>query len=397
VFVKQSKSGWSWLFANALRNGNIGRFRLLAQWSANGMKEMSKRAFLAEYKHDIFVSYAHEDELGNWTVTLHEDLRRALNLILYSKLKGTSVDVWIDEILRNNLPLTDQLKSLVEGSALLLVIMSPYYLASSWCGREVEWFSSAARSRIAPHQRIFVVHAMPTDRASWPGPLAELTPYCFFARHLKANVELPLGLIGDDEDRTAYKAVLYNLAGQIRQQIEDLLAESRSRLAESSEMMTHRAGLQPAPTPLVCIEVLGASAENLEVTIGVRNVLKAAKVDIFSPTDLGVAPRDPLFAERFLQKLLRAKASCDGLVLLRLSSDAPIGDWLLDYVSEVRPMATRIHADRAVPPALLIEGTPVVSGINADTLQTLRFDSADFAERLTSWVNNLRLTREQQA
>jgi hypothetical protein len=118
---------------------------------------------------------------------------------------------------------------------------------------------------------------------------------------------------------------------------------------------------------------------------------------IFSPTDLGVAPRDALLAEQFLQKLLRAKASCDGLILLRLSSGAPIGDWLLDYVSEVRPMATRIRPDRAVPPALLIEAAPVVSGMNADTLQTLRFESADFAERLTSWVDNLRLTREHQA
>src|SRR5262249_24083369 len=158
--------------------------RLLAQRSASGMGD-EQESFLAGYEHDVFVSYAHEDQLGDWTLTLHKDLRKALNLILYSKLRGKSVDVWVDEILRNNVPLTDQLKRLVEGSALLLVIMSPFYLASSWCGREVEWFSLAARSRIAPNRRIFVVHAMPTDRAKWPSPLAELTPYRFFSRHLK--------------------------------------------------------------------------------------------------------------------------------------------------------------------------------------------------------------------
>jgi hypothetical protein len=175
---------------------------------------MHREAFLGGYEHDIFVSYAHEDQLGAWTVALREDLRKALNLILLSKLEGRSVDVWIDQILRNNLPLTDQLQGQVEGSALLVIVMSPFYLGSTWCGREVAWFWAAARSRIAPDRRIFVVHALPTNRASWPTALTELTPYPFFARHLKADVELPLGLIGDDEDKTAYKAVLYNLAGQ---------------------------------------------------------------------------------------------------------------------------------------------------------------------------------------
>jgi hypothetical protein len=70
----------------------------------------------------------------------------------------------------------------------------------------------------------------------------------------------------------------------------------------------------------------------------VRGVLKARNVDIFSPADLGPAPRDPLLADRLLRKVLKAKAACDGLVLLRLDCGAPIDDWLLDYLSEVRPM-----------------------------------------------------------
>ena len=67
---------------------------------------MHREGFLAGYDHDIFVSYAHERELGEWTVRLSEDLRKALEMILYSKLKDRSVDVWIDPTLRKNLPLT---------------------------------------------------------------------------------------------------------------------------------------------------------------------------------------------------------------------------------------------------------------------------------------------------
>ena len=135
---------------------------------------MNTKAFLTGYEHDIFVSYAHGDQLGAWSIALQEDLRKALNLILQSKLNGTSVNVWIDQALRKNVPLSDQLQGRVKGSALLVIVMSPFYLGSTWCGLEVAWFSAAARSRIAPDRRIFVIHALPTDRSSWPPTLVEL-------------------------------------------------------------------------------------------------------------------------------------------------------------------------------------------------------------------------------
>jgi hypothetical protein len=367
------------------------------------MGEMNRKGFLTGYEHDIFVSYAHEDQLGAWTVALQEDLRKALNLILQSKLRGNSVDVWIDQILRNNLPLTDQLQGRVEGSALLMIVMSPFYLGSSWCGREVAWFAAATRSRIAPDRRIFVVHALPTDRTSWPPALAELTPYCFFARHLKANVELPLGLIGDDEDKTAYKAVLYNLAGQIRRRIEELLAEAETSApspplpALSSRTVPRQPDLVSAPERLVFLEIAGASADAVKVKNGVRGVLEARNVRIFSPDDFGPELRDPFLAERHIQKVLKAKATCDGLVLLRLNGGVPIGDWLLDYISEVRPMAHRVRADRVVPPALLIEAALPASGPIAEALPSLRFDAHDFAGRLTAWVDRLPAAKEAAA
>jgi hypothetical protein len=124
---------------------------------------------------------------------------------------------------------------------------------------------------------------------------------------VKANVELPLGLIGDEEDKTAYKAILYNLAGQIRQQIEELLAEASTPRATQSaptpqSMPTPRqADSRSAPARLVCLEIAGASPDVAKVKNGVHDVLKARNVSILSPPDLGAAPRDPLLAERFLQ------------------------------------------------------------------------------------------------
>jgi hypothetical protein len=357
-------------------------------------------SFLTGYEHDIFLSYAHEDELGPWTVTFQDDLRRALNLILLSKIKGKSIDVWIDQELRNNLPLTDQLKKCVQDSALLLIIMSPFYLGSAWCGNEVSWFAAAARSRIAPDRRIFVVHALPTDRASWPPALAELTPYVFFARHLKAGLELPLGTIGDEDDKAAYKAVLYNLAGQIRQQIDELLAEANPPpppVVVPLQLPPRHAAMLPAPSRFICLEIAGAAGNAATVEKRVREILQARNVGIFSPADLGPAPRDPFQADQFLRKLMKTKAGCDGLILLRLDRTASVNDWLLDYLSEVRLMASRVRADRAAPPPLVIDAASPSLGVVPEPLSLLDVDAPNFAADLTDWVDRLPIAQEAAA
>ena len=76
---------------------------------------MKGTAYLPGYEHDIFVSYAHQEKLGEWTVSLQEELRKALNLIFYLKPPGPVFNVWIDEILRRNLPLTEGLKAALSG------------------------------------------------------------------------------------------------------------------------------------------------------------------------------------------------------------------------------------------------------------------------------------------
>jgi hypothetical protein len=359
---------------------------------------MNGGAYLADYDHDIFVSYAHEEQLGEWTLTLREELQRALNLILLLRPPGKVVDIWVDEILRRNLPLSDELKSRVEGSALLLIVMSPFYLGSEWCGKEVAWFAAAARSRIAPHARIFVVHAFRTEIERWPEPLRRLPGYPFFARHPRADLELPLGLIGDADDKATFKAALYNLAGQIKQQIDELAKEA----AAPPPVVVP---LRPAPPPpvmiaapprLVCLEVVGTAAQAADVERDVRRVLEAHQVDIFSPADLGPVPRDPLLADRLLQRMLKAKAGCDGLVLLRADAAAPLGDWLLDYLSEIRPLALRTRADRTPPPPLLIDAAP--AGADApDTLTAVRWGTPEAEQQLMAWVERLPSYREAAA
>jgi hypothetical protein len=358
--------------------------------------------YLSGYDHDIFVSYAHEEQLGQWTERLREELGKALNLILFLKPPDPLVDVWIDEQLRKNLPLDDELRRRVEKSALLLVVMSPFYMRSEWCGNEVRWFAAAAaQARAAADGRVFVVQAFPTDRGKWPETIARLPGYCFFARHPVAQHELPVGLIGDKEDEVAFKQALYNLAGQIKSQLDELKrsrppAQDPNPPPPARPSPPTRAGTT-APSRLVCLETLGeaASAGADAAENDIRRLLEQHDVTILAPGDLGGAPSDPVGAERYLQRLTKAKAGCGGLILLRRDPTLPVADWVLDYICDIRPTARRLRADRADPRPLIIDAGPGDPAPAPKEIPVLRYGDAQFETQLGDWIGSLAATRQE--
>jgi hypothetical protein len=127
--------------------------------------ERAAMGYLSDYEHDIFVSYAHS-ELNDWSKRLVDDARRFVATGLGLR-QANQVDLWMDYKISGNQPLTEQLRAKVERSGVLLVLMSEWYLESSWCRDEVEWFLKTVRHKRAGRP-IFVVRVRSTDHAAWP-------------------------------------------------------------------------------------------------------------------------------------------------------------------------------------------------------------------------------------
>ena len=125
------------------------------------------------FEHDVFVSYAHgraERESGvpgikHWTKKLEENLRGD---IVDFNPEFADFDVFIDTQLDPTLPLSDEIRRKVASSALLLVIMSDWYLHSVWCGDEREWFAGEIARRGIQQGVVIVVRAHPTRHENWP-------------------------------------------------------------------------------------------------------------------------------------------------------------------------------------------------------------------------------------
>lgn len=134
------------------------------------------------FAHDVFVSYAHDDNLAfrdfQWVDHFVNDLQARL-----SSLIGNTADVWRDPRLGGNSALEPELTNRLKKSAALLVIVSPAYQRSLWCRWELEKFLQLHDpNRISGRccSRVVRVDKLPVDSRNLPEGLATAQAFCFY-------------------------------------------------------------------------------------------------------------------------------------------------------------------------------------------------------------------------
>src|SRR5207237_204247 len=138
------------------------------------------------YVHDVFVSYTHVDDQDDggrrWVTQFKQDLRTRLEIV-----SGHTVDIWRDEEkLGAGDRFNETIAKAVRESAVLLVVLSPSYFNSEYCGRERDEFSGQAasegKSTIGDKSRIIKVAKFYVGLDRYPPDLRELLEYKFYVR-----------------------------------------------------------------------------------------------------------------------------------------------------------------------------------------------------------------------
>jgi hypothetical protein len=177
-------------------------------------------AYVPNYDHDVFVSYAHLDDQGEaaWVT----NLVRHLDTEVRQRLGTKDLRIWIDHSLDGNRPLTAEIMQAVRRSATLFVIMSPSYISSEWCISERNAFLGFARDCVATG-RIFIVRCRDTDPKVMPPEFGDLIGFKFWTQDINAGgVTRPLGLT--DLKEPAYFAGVINLSDKLAQKLKELRA-----------------------------------------------------------------------------------------------------------------------------------------------------------------------------
>src|SRR4051794_18361671 len=137
------------------------------------------------FEHDLLISYAHIDDqaLVEGESGCVSQLHRLLE-IRVGQLLGEIPKIWRDPKLQGNDYFADTIMERLPKVAALVSILSPRYVQSEWCNRELKEFCRAAEKtggvRIADKARIFKVVKTPVSRERLPEEVQPMLGYEFY-------------------------------------------------------------------------------------------------------------------------------------------------------------------------------------------------------------------------
>lgn len=135
-------------------------------------------AFTEGFEYDIFISYAHPDNSApegqkGWVDDFHEELEA----FLVRRFVHKKIAIWRDKKLQGSTRFDNRIKKVINHSALFLALVSPHYLQSDYCRKELEWFYRQAKSgpfgiSVKDENRLFNILLKNIPHTSWPGELS---------------------------------------------------------------------------------------------------------------------------------------------------------------------------------------------------------------------------------
>jgi TIR domain/Domain of unknown function (DUF4062) len=140
---------------------------------------------VSSYNNDVFISYSHIDNQsfgdprGGWVDIFHEQLQNFVSVHV-----GRRTKVWRDKRLMGAEVFSDEIEQQLRSSAVLVSVISPGYMQSEWCNRELLGFTKAAQDRgslrVGNLQRVVKVLRLPVERSALPPLLDEALGAQFF-------------------------------------------------------------------------------------------------------------------------------------------------------------------------------------------------------------------------
>jgi hypothetical protein len=140
---------------------------------------------MPQYEHDIFISYSHLDNKPliesqkGWISNFHYSLGVRLGNLL-----GREPKIWRDAKSRGNDYFDENTMEIIRKSRIFLAILSPRYIESEWCRKELVGFQEAAKDsggiQIDKKSPIIKVIKTKIDLEEHPAEIRGLLGYEFF-------------------------------------------------------------------------------------------------------------------------------------------------------------------------------------------------------------------------
>ena len=340
------------------------------------------------YLHDVFVSYSHGDVdqegdslLKDWSVQFVDLLKKNLSTVL-----GQQISIFLDDAQRHENALdrlallTDQFKTKIEKSALLQVLISPHYLGSRWCAKELELWAASQPGKSGNREgRIAVARVFETDHKDWPPTLKDgageaLPGWWFYSRDsAKFPFGWSLGWQGRAPDSN-FSAAMINLTGSLQRRLIELDKELTQQEQQRREIAALQAG------QVTAIYLYGR-VEHRARWDEAANHLTGAGIDV-KPGE--PEPETVDEDEKLRERLARVASRCDAMLLVGADGFALDDD--IDLIGRDRRNFIRSRFQKYLPCAIVdYGGLGTVQRVHAATSRGI-----DWLDGNIGWPGSLR-------
>jgi len=139
--------------------------------------------FTPGFENDIFISYCHDDndaprDEPGWVDHFHERLESSLA----QRFGRREIVIWRDKKLQGSTLFDQRIQEQIHRSALFLALISPNYLKSEYCRKELAWFFAEAQKStyglsVNHEYRILPVFLRNIGHTAWPTELKGISGF----------------------------------------------------------------------------------------------------------------------------------------------------------------------------------------------------------------------------
>ncbi len=262
------------------------------------------------FDEDIFISYAHLDNqplaegLDGWVEALHKRLK-----ILLAQLLGEDVSIWRDRKLQGNDVFGETLVERVSRSRVLVSVLSPRYVKSEWCVRELETFCRAAQGSggltVGDKSRVFKVLKTHVPIDEHPEAVRGLLGYEFYEYDAERGRAREFSPEISPQKDPRYWAALDDLAWDIKLTLDKVrAAEAQPAPAAAGQPAAVSAEEQP---PEKTVYLAASTKDVAEERDRLRRELQQRGYLVLPDRELSLC--EPEFSETVREHLSRASLS----------------------------------------------------------------------------------------
>jgi ribosomal protein L24 len=278
---------------------------------------------MSQFKYDLFISYAHnDDEPDHWVSELTSNLSQSLKK--RAGVRG-KIKAWCDKDLDHSEEVTQQLLDSVRNSAILVSILSPSFIKSEWCTKEVYEFLSESRKRKRTTLPIYILEIYKTRRKNRPEIFRDREPIKFWVFDEETDADHPIGFPLsknlDSPEKLQFLKHVSGLASKIVRKLKtlDKLYDEKNEIYVE-EVAIEKTSIKNGTDDEKIMEKVFINSENLDLHIAkrVKNKIEKKGHKAFLPSIVST--------QNAQYQLSKNYSNCLAAILIALSDNE---DWLV--------------------------------------------------------------------